>query len=159
MCWKKFSWFYFYFQLFLQFLQCPARWTGLQLVISPGPNPLPAVVHLKYSVSGSKVEDDEFYGLDIVDKFDDEAMAKHVYNDPVQLAVRIILCRSLIKVFTSFHYEEDPNTKDFAARFPFHHENMLVPVIDIVNDEFTRYIRHMVRRLEEIAEEGDKDAH
>ena len=83
----------FLFSTVLQFLQCPARWTGLQLVISPGPNPLPAVVHLKYSVSGSKVEDDEFYGLDTVDKFDDEAMAKHVYNDPVQLAVRIILCR------------------------------------------------------------------
>ena len=148
----------FLFSTVLQFLQCPARWTGLQLVISPGPNPLPAVVHLKYSVSGSKVEDDEFYGLDIVEKFDDEAMAKHVYNDPVQLAVRIILCRSLIKVFTIFRYEEDPNTKDFAARFPFHHENMLVPIIDLVNDEFNRYVIHMTRRLDEIAEEGDKDA-
>ena len=147
------------FSTVLQFLQCPAHWTGLQLVISPGPNPLPAVVHLKYSVSGSKVEDEEFYGLDIVDKFDDEAMAKHVYNDPVQLAVRIILCRSLIKVFTTFRYEEYPNTKDFAARFPFHHEQMLVPVIDIVNDEFNRYSMHMARHLEEIAEEGDKDAH
>ena len=93
-----------------------------------------------------------------MDKFDDEAMAKHVYNDPVQLAVHIILCRSLIKVFTTFRYEEDPNTKDFAARFPFHHENMLVPVIDIVNDEFNRYSMHIVRRLEEITE-GDKDAH
>ena len=59
----------------------------------------------------------------------------------------------------TFRYEEDPNTKDFAARFPFHHEQMLVPVIDIVNDEFNRYSMHMARRLEEIAEEGDKDAH
>ena len=148
----------FVFSTVLQFLQCPAWWAGLQLVISPGPNPLPAVVHLKYSVSGNKVEDEEFYGLNIVDKFDDEAMAKHVYNDPVQLAVRIILCRSLIKVFMTFRYE-DPNTKDFAARFPFHHEQMLVPVIDIVNDEFNCYSIHMARRLEEIAEEGDKDAH
>ena len=90
---KKIFMVLFLFSTVLQFLQCPACWTGLQLVVSPGPNRLPAVVHLKYSVSGSKVEDDEFYGLDIVDKFDDEAMAKHVYNDPVQLAVRIILCR------------------------------------------------------------------
>ena len=104
------------------------------------------------------MEDEEFYGLDIVDKFDDEVMAKHVYNDPVQLAVRIILCRSLTKVFTTFRYEEDPNMKDFAARFPFHHEQMLVPIIDIVNDEFNRYVIHMTRRLDEIAEEGDKDA-
>ena len=149
----------FLFSTVLQFLQCPARWTGLQLVISPGPNPLPAVVHLKYSVSGRKVEDDEFYGLDIVDKFDDEAMAKHVYAEPVQLAVRIILCRSLIKVFTTFRYEEDPNTKDFAARFPFHHENMIMPIIDLVNDEFNRYVIHMTTRLDELTREGDKDAH
>ena len=140
-------------------MQCPTRWTGLQLVISPGPNLLPAVVHLKYSVTGNQVEDEEFYGLDIFDKFDDEAMAKHVYNDPVELAVHIVLCRSLIKVFTTFHYEEDPNTKDFAARYPFHHEQMLVPIIDIVDDEFTCYCTHMNMRLDELVEEGDKDAH
>ena len=116
-------------------------------------------MHLKYSVSGNKVEDEEFYGLDIVDKFDNEAMAKHVYNDPVQLAVRIVLCRSLIKVFTTFRYEEDPNSKDFAACYPFHHEQMLVPIIDIVDDEFHCYCDHMTRRLEEMAQEGDKDAH
>ena len=96
-------------------------------------------MHLKYSVTGNQVEDEEFYGLDIVEKFDDAAMAKHVYNDPVQLAVRIVLCRSLIKVFTTFRYEEDLNTKDFAACYPFHHEQMPVPRIDIVDDEFTRY--------------------
>ena len=140
-------------------MQCPTHWTGLQLIISPGPNPLPAVVHLKYSVTGNQVEDEEFYGLDIIDKFDDEAMAKHVYNDPVQLAVHIVLCRSLIKVFMTFHYEEDPNTKDFAAHYPFHHEQMLVPIIDIVDDEFTRYCTHMNMHLDELVEEGDKDAH
>ena len=88
-------------------MQCPACWTGLQLVISPGTNPLPAVVCLKYSVTGNEVEDEEFYGLNIVEKFDDEAMAKHVYKDPVQLGVCIVLCRSLINMFTSFHYKED----------------------------------------------------
>ena len=101
----------------------------------------------------------EFYGLDIADKFDDEAMAKHVYNDPVQLAVCIVLCRSLIKVFTTFCYEEDPNTKDFAAHYPFHHEQMLVPIIDIVGDEFTHYCTHMNMCLDKLVEEGDKDAH
>ena len=116
-------------------------------------------MHLKYSVTGNKVEDEEFYGLDIIDKFDDEAMAKHIYNDPAQLAVRIVLCRSLIKVFMTFRYEEDPNTKDFAAHYPFHHEQMLVPIIDIVDDEFTHYCTHMNMRLDELAEEGNKDAH
>ena len=116
-------------------------------------------MHLKYSVTENQVEDEEFYGLDIVEKFDDEAMAKHVYNDPVQLAVRIVLYRSLIKVFTTFHYKEDPNTKDFAARYPFHYEQMLVPIIDIVNNEFAHYCTHMNMRIDELAQEGDKDAH
>ena len=62
-------------------------------------------------MTGNQLEDDEFYGLNIVEKFDDEAMAKHVYRDPVQLEVRIVLCRSLITVFMTFHYVEDPNTK------------------------------------------------
>ena len=114
-------------------------------------------MHLKYSVTGNQVEDEEFYGLNIMEKFDDEVMAKHVYNDPVQLAVCIVLCRSLIKVFTTFHYEEDPNTKDFAAHYPFH--QMLVPIIDIVDDEFARYCTHMNIRLDELAQESDKDAH
>ena len=62
----------------------------------PRDKPSPRAVCLKYSVTGNQVEDDEFYGLNIVEKFDDEAMAKHVYKDPVQLAVCIVLCRSLI---------------------------------------------------------------
>ena len=133
----------------------PRMLTGLQLIISPGNNPLPAVVHLKYLVTGNKVEDDEFYGLNIVEKFDDEAMAKHVYRDPVQLGVCIVLCRSLINVFTTFHYVEDPNTKDFAAQFPFHHEQMLVPFIDVVDDEFVHYFTDIKNRLDEMEGQGD----
>ena len=116
-------------------------------------------MHLKYSVTGNEVEDQEFYGLDIMEKYDDEAMAKHVYKDPVQLGVRTVLCRSLIKVFSTFHYEEDPNTKDLAACYPFHHEQMLVPIIDIVKDEFTHYFTYMKMRLDEMVEEGDTDGH
>ena len=86
---------------------------------------------LKYSVTGNQVEDEEFYGLDIVEKFDDEAMAKHVYKNLVQLGVCIVLCRSLINVFMTFHYKEDPNTKDFAAHYPFHHEQMLVSILTL----------------------------
>ena len=59
----------------------------------------------------------------------------------------------------TFCYEEDPSTKDFAACYPFHHEQMLVPIIDIVNDELTRYCTHMNMHLDELVEEGDTDAH
>ena len=116
-------------------------------------------MHLKYSVTGNEVEDEEFYGLDIVDKYDDEAMAKHVYKDPVQLGVCIVLCRSLIKMFMIFCYDEDPNTKDFAAHYLFHHEQMLVPIIDIVKDEFTHYCTDINLHLDELTQEGDTDAH
>ena len=66
-------------------------------------------MHLKYSVTGNEVKDDEFYGLDIMDKYDDEAMAKHVYKDPVQLGMHIVLCRSLIKMFMTLHYDNNKN--------------------------------------------------
>ena len=114
---------------------------------------------LKYSVTGNEVEDDKFYGLNIVDKYDDEVMAKHVYKDPVQLGVSIVLCRSLIKMFTTFNYKEDPNTKDFTAHYPFHHEQMLVPIIDIVEDEFSCYCTDINLHLDKLAQEGDTDAH
>ena len=94
-----------------------------------------------------------------MEKFDDEVMAKHVYRDPVQLGVCIVLCRSLITVFMTFCYVEDPNTKDFAAQFPFHHEQMLVPFIDVVNDEFVCYFTGIKNLLDEMEGEGDLDAH
>ena len=62
-------------------------------------------------------------------------------------------------MFLTFHYEEDPNTKDFAAHYPFHHEQMLVPIIDIVEDEFACYFTYMKMRLDKMVEEGDTDAH
>ena len=59
----------------------------------------------------------------------------------------------------TFHYEEDSNTKDFAACYPFHHEQMLMPIIDIVDNEFAHYCTGINIRLDELAQEGDKDAH
>ena len=131
----------------------------MQLVISPGPNPLPAVIRLKYAASPDLVNRDEFYGLTIVEKWDDEDMKRHVYRDPVQLGVRLIIGRSLINVFTTFRYVEDTNTKDYAARFPHHHEQMLRTFIDIVNDEFNYFFTEMMLRLGQMDEANDKDSH
>ena len=128
-------------------------------MISPGPSPLPAVVRLKYAVLTDKAENDEFYGMNIIEKFDDEHMQRHVYRDPVQLALRIILGRSLVKVFTKFNYEEDKNTKDYAARFPVHHEQMLPTFIDIVNDEFNHFFNDMMIRADKMKKEGETDSH
>ena len=59
----------------------------------------------------------------------------------------------------TFHCIEDPDTKDFAAQFPFHHEQMLVPFIDIVDDEFMHYFTDIKNHLDEMEREGDLDAH
>ena len=128
-------------------------------MISPGPNPLPAVVWLKYAVSTDHAENDEFYGMNIVEKFDDEQMQRHMYRDPVQLALRIIIGRSLVKVFSKFNYEEDTNTKDYAARFPIHHEQMLPTFIDIVNDEFNHFFSEMLIRADQMEKAGEVDSH
>ena len=128
-------------------------------MISPGPNPLPAVVRLKYSVSPEQAGNKEFYGMNIVEKFDDEQMRRHVYRDPVQLSLRIIMCRSLVKVFTKFNYEEDTNTKDYAACFPIHHEQMLPTCIDIVNDQFNNFFSEMLIRVDNLQKTGAVDSH
>ena len=139
-------------------MQCPAHWTGIQLMISPGKNPLSAVVWLKYAVSDDNIDNDEFYGLNIVDKFDNEVMERHMYRDPVRFGVQIVLSRSLINIFTTFHYEQDPNTKDFAAHFPFHHEQMLRPFIHVIQDEFGYYFIDMKNHLDQMEAKGDVDA-
>ena len=128
-------------------------------MISPGPNPLPAVMRLKYAVSTDRAENDEFYGMNIVEKFDDEQMQRHVYRDPVQLLLRIIIGRSLVKVFKKFNYEEDTNTKDYAARFPVHHEQMLPTFIDIVNDEFYHFFSEMLIRVDQMEKASEVDSH
>ena len=116
-------------------------------------------MRLKYAVSTNQAENDKFYGMNIVEKFDDEQMQRHVYRDPVQLGLRIIIGRSLVKVFTTFQYEEDTNTKDYAAHFPVHHEQMLRKFIDLVNDEFNHFISEMLICLDQMEKAADKGSH
>ena len=84
---------------------------------------------------------------------------RHVYRDPVQLSLRIIIGRSLVKAFTNFNYEEDKNTKDYAARFPIHHEQMLPTFIEIVNDEFNHFFSEMLIRADQMEKTGEVDSH
>ena len=97
--------------------------------------------------------------MDIVEKFDDEQMRRHMYRDPVQLGFWIVLGRSLLNVFTTFKLEEDPNTKDYAAHFPLHYEQMLRTFIDLVVDEFKFYFTEMMIRLDQMEEKNDKESH
>ena len=77
----------------LNFLQCPARWTTLQLIITPGKNPLPALASIKYSTDG---DGEKFYALNPPNAWNLLPMNNHIYKDLVQTSVRQILARSFI---------------------------------------------------------------
>ena len=49
--------------------------------------------------------------------------------------------------------------KKTQTRYPFHREQMLMPMIDIVDNEFTCYCTGINIHLDELAQEGDKDRH
>ena len=63
------------------FFQCPVKWTMLQAVVCPGPNPLTAEVCIK----NHKYDGLEFYYMDGT-----EAMPQKVYVDPIQEGLRIV---------------------------------------------------------------------
>ena len=121
----------------LNFLQCPPRWTTLQVIISPGKNPLPALALIKYSTDG---DHEQFYALATPHMQDPLPMQHHVYKDPVQREVREILARSFITFFEKFEYQQDPLTKLYGVEFPRHHEQMLLDYIIIVKKECEYYI-------------------
>ena len=85
----------------LNFFQCPARWTTLRLIITPGENPLPALALIKYSTDGN---DEKFYALDPPKAWNLLPMNNHIYKDLVQTLVRQILTRSFIMFFKKFEY-------------------------------------------------------
>ena len=118
----------------LFWLQCPARWTNLQAVVTLGANPLPAEVRIK------RHRDDEFAKtFFFVDKNSWE-LTKHsqhflckTYMDPVQLQVRVLVRRSIIEAFTLFNFVKDPDEGTFVPKLERPHDACIVQILDIVN--------------------------
>ena len=90
----------------------------MQVIITPGDDPLPALACTKYSTN----EDGEnFYTPDPPSSWNPKPMDHHVYKDPVQFVVRTILARSFIIFFNTLEYKEDLVTLLYGAHIPKHH--------------------------------------
>ena len=118
----------------LFWLQCPARWTHLQAVVTPGSNPLPTEVRIK------RHRDDEvaktFFFMD-QNSWEQIKHLKHflhkMYMDPVQLQVRILVGRSIIMAFALFKYFRDPDENNFVPKLDGPHDACIIQILDIVN--------------------------
>ena len=67
--------------ILLNFLQCPPQWTTMQIIITPGDNPLPALACTKYSINGYG---EKFYTLDPPQVWNNVPMEHHLYKHLVQ---------------------------------------------------------------------------
>ena len=97
------------------------RWTTLQAVVSPGPNPLPAEVRVKRSAKHGQ----EFFHMDQREWFT-EVMPEKVYMDPVQTGVRIM------EAYYLFTYELNKDTGRYVPQLPLCQESLIHEVIDYV---------------------------
>ena len=89
----------------LFWLQCPARLTNLQAVVTPGANPLSTEVRIKCHRNEEVAK--TFFFVD-TNSWELTKHSKHflrkTYMDPVQLQVGVLVGRSIIMAFTLFKY-------------------------------------------------------
>ena len=116
-------------------LQCPARWTNIQAVVSPGPNPLPAEVHIKRSAAFG----DNFYYKD-QKQWEIKPFALKTYADPIQEMVQKMIGRCFIFSFALFKYQEDIDVKNFVPKLPLPHDACIHKLLEIVKAEQGRCI-------------------
>ena len=140
----------------LFWLQCPARWTNLQAVVTPGANPLPAEVRIKHHRNDEVAK--TFFFVD-QNSWELTKHSKHflckTYMDPVQLQVRVLVRRSIIMAFALFKYVEDPDENNFVPKLEGPHDACIVQIVDIVNAQ-----RELcVHEIEEAINDGMSTQH
>lgn len=119
----------------LQF-QAPARWAVMQAVVSPGVNPLPAEVRLKYHPTDS----DSFYGMQQSMWLYEPADLK-VYKNSVQAKVRGLFEEIAIMTFSAFEYVHEPTPNLYIPSFRKPHEEMLVDIITAVDTKVRQMLQ------------------
>ena len=97
-------------------------------MVSPGPNPLPAAIHVK---SDQKFLDQENWYADNIESA--------LYEDPVQEAVQTVIKRALIKMFGLFTWKLDYNAGKYFPKLPLPHQGCIYKVIDTVKKEIARH--------------------
>ena len=112
--------------------QCPARWTTLQAVVKPGPNPLPAEVRVKRHAS----DGENFWGIDH-DTWWTKTFKSHIYADRVQVTMRTIIAHAMYGVFGMFKYVKNPDVPEKHFRqLPKPHDACIEDVIQLVDEAY-----------------------
>ena len=117
----------YFFDTFISLLQCPARWTNLQAVVSPGPNPLPAEVRIKRNPEKGQ----EFYYVD-QSQWEACSFPLKTYADPIQEYVWKMVGRCLIFSFGLFEYKQDTDVRNYVPKLPLPHDACIHKLLDIV---------------------------
>lgn len=98
----------------------------MQAVVSPGPNPLPAEVRLKFRPH----RPEEFYCADAEFWYNDEMDIKR-YTVKAQLLVRLLFEKALIMTFAKLRYRYDPVPSLYIPHFGKPHQEILP---DLMNE-------------------------
>ena len=104
-------------------------------MVSPGPNPLPAEVHIKRSAAFG----DNFYYVD-QKQWEIKPFALKTYADPIQEMVRKMIGRCFIFSFALFEYQEDIDVKNFVPKLPLPHDACIHKLLEILKAEQGRCI-------------------
>ena len=117
----------------------------LTCVVSPGANPLPAEVCIKYNKEHPK----EFFSLDNADWQYSNFTSPNYYRDPIQEAFRRVMSRSLIKTFKMFKYTLDEASGNYLPRLEKPVDGCIVDVIGIVKDEIEKFVDYVEDEIEQ----------
>ena len=104
--------------------QCPARWTTLTCVVSPGQNPLQAEVYIKHNREHLK----ELFSLDQADWQYGNFISPHYYSDPILtlsdpcIEMVISVVRDEIEKFIEYVEEEIDAKKEKPGTIETVHE-------------------------------------
>ena len=129
----------------------------LQAVVSFGPNPLPAAIHVKSDQKHGSI----FYFLDQESWYADN-IESALYEDPVQEVMHTVIQRALIKTFGLLTSKLDQDAGKYFPKLPLPQDGFIYELIDTVKKEISRHnLEYMndTEKLEQTAAhvEGQKN--
>ena len=123
-------------------------------VVTPGANPLPAEVCMKYN----KAHPTEFFHLDNSDWQYSNFVSPHYYRDPIQEAFWKVISRTLIKTFNMFKYTLDDVSGTFLPRLEKPVDGCIEEVIGFLKEEIEKFVEYVEDEIEQLkTKPGKKD--
>ena len=122
-------------------------------VVTPGVNPLPAEVCIKYN----KAHPTEFFHLDNSDWQYSNFASPHYYHDPIQEAFWKVISRALIKTFNMFKYMLDEASGTYLPRLEKPVDGCIEDVIGFVKEEIEKFVEYVEYEIEELKTKPGKN--